>query len=103
MINDYKTIAESKNFIVLDQYTQDWQVKDSYQSEADLEHELIEDLQNQGYDNELNQRAWFDTVSRFSLRPAARDTGRYDRFAKFLESHGSLKNIPPANDYMLSL
>ncbi len=32
MIN-YKTIAESKNFIVLDKYQKDWQVADSYQSE----------------------------------------------------------------------
>ena len=49
-MTDYKTIAESKNFIVLDQYTGEWQVNDSYQSELDLEHELVEDLQNQGYD-----------------------------------------------------
>ncbi|PJF38818.1 MAG: DEAD/DEAH box helicase, partial [Phototrophicales bacterium] len=45
-----KTIAESNNFIVLDKYTREWQVKESYQSEADLERELIEDLQNQGYE-----------------------------------------------------
>ena len=49
MIN-YKTIAESKNFIVLDKYQKDWQVADSYQSEQDLERELIQDLQNQGYE-----------------------------------------------------
>ena len=47
---DYKTIAESKNFIVLDQYTKDWQVNDSYQSESELERELIQDLVNQGYE-----------------------------------------------------
>ncbi|XNJ75777.1 HsdR family type I site-specific deoxyribonuclease [Vibrio cyclitrophicus] len=47
---DYKTIAESKNFIVLDKYNKEWQVKESYQSEADLERELVEDLQNQGYE-----------------------------------------------------
>jgi len=47
---DYKTIAESNNFIVLDQYTREWQVKESYQSEDDLEREFIEDLQNQGYE-----------------------------------------------------
>ncbi|PUE06919.1 DEAD/DEAH box helicase [Limnohabitans sp. T6-5] len=47
---DYKTIAESKNFIVLDRYTKDWQVNDSYQSESELERELIEDLRNQGYE-----------------------------------------------------
>ncbi len=47
---DYKTIAESNSFIVLDKYTQDWQIKESYQSEDALERELIEDLQNQGYE-----------------------------------------------------
>lgn len=47
---DYKAIAESKNFIVLDQYTREWKVAESYQSESDLEHELIQDLVNQGYE-----------------------------------------------------
>lgn len=49
-MSDYKTIAESKNFIVLDQYTQEWKVAESYQSESDLERELISDLSNQGYE-----------------------------------------------------
>ncbi|PSV22276.1 type I restriction endonuclease subunit R [Photobacterium sp. GB-56] len=49
-MTDYKTIAESNNFIVLDKYNKEWQVKESYQSEADLERELVEDLQNQGYE-----------------------------------------------------
>ncbi len=49
-MNDYKAIAESKNFIVLDKYTQEWKVAESYQSEADLERELIQDLVNQGYE-----------------------------------------------------
>lgn len=49
-MNDYKVIAESKNFIVLDQYTREWKVAESYQSEGDLERELIEDLVNQGYE-----------------------------------------------------
>lgn len=47
---DYKTIAELKNFIVLDKYIKEWQVAESYQSEGDLERELIEDLVGQGYD-----------------------------------------------------
>jgi len=50
MINYTKTIAESNNFIILDKYTKDWQVCESYQTEADLEQELIQDLQNQGYE-----------------------------------------------------
>ena len=49
-MTNYKTIAESKNFIVLDKYTKEWQVAESYQSEYDLEREFIEDLQNQGYE-----------------------------------------------------
>ena len=46
----YQTIAESKNFIVLDKYTQEWTVAESYQSESDLEREFITDLRNQGYE-----------------------------------------------------
>lgn len=46
----YKAIAESNNFIVLEKYTREWQVAESYQSEADLERELIQDLFNQGYE-----------------------------------------------------
>ncbi|WP_422136632.1 ABC transporter substrate-binding protein [Endozoicomonas sp. ALD040] len=65
--------------------------------------EIFRDYSPKKLDNELNQRAWFDTVSRFALRPSARDTGRYDRFARFLEAHGDLKNIPEAKDYMLNL
>ena len=46
----YKTIAESKNFIVLDHYSKEWQVNTGYQSEGDLERDFIQDLRNQGYD-----------------------------------------------------
>ncbi len=44
-----KTIAQSKNFIVLDKYIAIEQLQ-TYQSEADLENELIQDLINQGYE-----------------------------------------------------
>ena len=47
---EYKAIAESNNYIVLDKYTKTWQIAESYQSEGDLERELIQDLQNQGYE-----------------------------------------------------
>jgi len=49
-VSDYKTIAESKNFIILDQYTREGKVAESFQSESDLEHELIQDLVSQGYE-----------------------------------------------------
>ncbi len=43
-------IAESNNFIVLDKYTKIDQLGSGYQSEADLERELVQDLVNQGYE-----------------------------------------------------
>ena len=46
----YKAIAESNNFIVLDKYVREWEVRESYQSEEELERELIGDLQSQGYE-----------------------------------------------------
>ncbi|WP_323644769.1 type I restriction endonuclease subunit R [Aliarcobacter butzleri] len=45
-----KPIAQSNNFIVLDKYIKIDQSEASYQSEADLENELIKDLSNQGYE-----------------------------------------------------
>ena len=47
---EYKTIAESKKFIVLDKYTKCPQVNEAYQSEYNLEREFITDLENQGYE-----------------------------------------------------
>lgn len=45
-MSDFKPIAESNHFIVLDKYTPAWKVSESYQSESDLERELIQDLVN---------------------------------------------------------
>ncbi|MBP2026532.1 type I restriction enzyme R subunit [Acetoanaerobium pronyense] len=47
---EYKTIAESKKFIVLDKYTKCPQVNEAYQSEYNLEREFITDLESQGYE-----------------------------------------------------
>jgi len=47
---DYKAIAESNTFIVLDKYTKIDQQGGGYQAESDLEKELIQDLINQGYE-----------------------------------------------------
>ncbi|WP_299937610.1 type I restriction endonuclease subunit R [uncultured Pelagimonas sp.] len=43
-------IAETPNYIVLEKYTKDWKAAEQYQSEDDLERELVQDLQNQGYE-----------------------------------------------------
>ncbi len=49
----YSTIAESNNFIVLDDYEKYSALNEPsvvYQTEAALEHEFIQDLRNQGYE-----------------------------------------------------
>ena len=50
MTQQTHTIAESNNFIVLDKYSKVQNAGDSYQSESDLERELIQNLLNQGYE-----------------------------------------------------
>lgn len=50
MTDQTKTIAESNNFIVLNKYTKCDQPDGGYQTEDDLERELLKDLQNQGYE-----------------------------------------------------
>lgn len=49
-MNEYKPIAESRNFIVLDRYTSENVSAEVYQSEYDLERELIDDLRKLGYE-----------------------------------------------------
>jgi type I restriction enzyme R subunit len=50
MVTNYSTIVESNTFIVLDRYTKEWAVAEGYQTEGELERELIEDLISQGYE-----------------------------------------------------
>ena len=56
-MTQYKTIAESNNFIVLDTYTKYSEVHEApavYQTEHALECEFIQDLISQGYENLCN-------------------------------------------------
>ncbi len=54
-------------------------------------------------DDELNRRAWRDTLPRFALRPGALDQHRYTRFAAFLKKQGMVKNVPPLADWAVEL
>ncbi len=54
-------------------------------------------------DDALNRRAWDDTWPRFSQSPAALDTARYDRFARFLKAQDLIKTVPPVADYAVEL
>lgn len=65
MLETNNPIIESNNFIILDKYVSAWEVEKTYQSENDLENELIEDLKNQGYEflpNLNNPQLMLDNV-----------------------------------------
>ena len=50
-------------------------------------------------DDELNRRAWRDTLPRLAKRPAALDRGRYHRFADFMLESGLIRTIPDLDNY----
>ena len=54
-------------------------------------------------ENELNRRAWYDTLPRFAKRPAALDRGRYERFAEFMLESGLIDAIAPLKTYAVEL
>jgi putative hydroxymethylpyrimidine transport system substrate-binding protein len=54
-------------------------------------------------DDELNRRAWIDTLPRLALSPAALDHRRYQRFADFLVEQGLIEKAPPLGDYAVDL
>jgi putative hydroxymethylpyrimidine transport system substrate-binding protein len=51
--------------------------------------------------DELNRRAFYDTLPRFAHRPAAIDTVRVNRFAEFLKERGLLDKVPPVDSYVV--
>ena len=54
-------------------------------------------------DDELNRRAWADTLPRFALRPAALDRHRYVRFAEFARARGLIDAAPALDSYAVEL
>ncbi|MFO7939102.1 MAG: type I restriction endonuclease subunit R [Bacteroidales bacterium] len=93
----YKPIAESNNFIVLDKYIKYAEVNEApsgYQSEAGLEKEFIQDLQNQGYEHlpELtNHQAMLANVRKQlqTLNNVTFSDGEWKRFVEeYLDSPG---------------
>jgi putative hydroxymethylpyrimidine transport system substrate-binding protein len=54
-------------------------------------------------DDELNRRAWRDTLPRFALRPGALDRTRYLRFAEFLKQQGIVETVPELESWAREL
>ena len=53
--------------------------------------------------DELNARAWVDTLPRFALRPAGFDAGRYKRFEAFLHETGLVPSINKVSDITIDV
>ncbi|CAM3142845.1 ABC transporter substrate-binding protein [Vibrio rarus] len=51
--------------------------------------------------NELNHRAWLDTLSRFALRPSAVNKQRYEDYSQFMYDLKIISTIPNSNTYLI--
>lgn len=53
--------------------------------------------------DELNERAWFDTLPRFALRPLALDHTRYRAYSAFLADQGLIDAVQPVESLAADL
>ena len=53
--------------------------------------------------DELNQRAWKDTVARFSRSPASLDYGRWSRYEAYLKENGLVPSILPVEKFAIDV
>ena len=60
-------------------------------------------IEHKDLDDELNRRAWRDTLPRLARRPAALDEARYKRFAQFLFKQGVTTIALPVSNYAVQL
>lgn len=52
-------------------------------------------------DDELNRRAFADSLNRFAHAPAAADPARYETFSRYLKDQGLIQTARPATDYLV--
>lgn len=64
--------------------------------------ELFKSYKPKELDNELNIRAWADTLTRFALRPGALDEARYHEVGAFMQSQGLTKSNPEVSTYAIA-
>lgn len=53
--------------------------------------------------DELNKRAWKDTIARFSRSPASLDTGRWSRYETYLNKNGLVPSILPVEKIAIDI
>jgi type I restriction enzyme R subunit len=88
-MSDYKTIAESNTFIVLDKYTKDSQVYEGYQTEGELERELIQDLINQGYEHASQVKSYQTMVANIRVQLQTLNSMQFSdsEWSRFVETY----------------
>lgn len=77
MLTKFLDSIEKATQYIINHPTESWSIFSNYSKELN---------------NELNEMAWFDTIPRFALRPAALDKRRYNRFEEFLYEEGLIDN-----------
>ena len=63
--------------------------------------ELFKNSAPDTLDNELNRRAWLDTLPRLALRPAALDEKRYEVFSQYMMQQGLIDTTPSIDSYAI--
>ena len=86
MIKAFNTAIEQATIYIVNHPQQAWKEFVSYAPDT--------------LNNELNKRAWRDTLTRFALRPAAIDLQRYDDYTQFMFDNKLIKRLPKAKNYM---
>lgn len=89
MIEQTTPITETNRFIVLDKYVRAWEAADSYQSEADLEREFVQDLHDQGYEYLPNLKSTSAMLANVRVQlQALNDVQFTDKeWARFVETY----------------
>lgn len=81
-------IAETNNFIVLDRYISEKKTDGSYQSEADLEWELLRDLEQQGYER-INLKSREEMLANVRMQLQRLNTTRFtdEEWTRFVDEY----------------
>ena len=88
-ISRFNTALEQATTYIVNHPEQSWQEFIAYSPDT--------------LNNDLNNRAWKDTLTRFALRPSAIDLKRYDAFSQFMFDHKIIDSKPDSKSLLPSL
>ena len=66
----------------------------------DEAYQSFADYRPADLDNELNRRAWRDTLPKLARNTRATDIDEWNRFAQFMVDRGLIQNIPNTDSYL---